>query len=99
MAGMAVAATGAATRGVIGRSRMRMEILAAKSLEERVRTFMSAARANEKRLECPRCHYVLTEEDRILCRVAGRAYCPHCWSAMVEEQVKEPANRRTGGKK
>ena len=60
---------------------------------------MSAARTDEKRSECPSCHYVLTEEDRILCRVAGRAYCPHCWSAMAGEQAKEPAVRKTGGKK
>lgn len=76
-----------------------MEILATASLGERVRKYMSAARADEKRLECPSCHYVLTEEDRILCRVAGRAYCPHCWSAMAGEQAKEPATRKTGGKK
>ena len=30
-------------------------------------------------MRCPKCTYVLTYSDRLLCRVAGAYYCPRCW--------------------
>jgi len=36
--------------------------------------------AREGVMQCPRCSYLLSESDALLCRVGETHYCPHCWS-------------------
>lgn len=31
-------------------------------------------------MQCPRCSYLLSESDVLLCRVGETHYCPQCWS-------------------
>lgn len=43
-------------------------------------------------MQCPRCSYVLSYSDALLCRVGDTHYCPRCWSRISET---EDANGRT----
>lgn len=36
--------------------------------------------AREGVMQCPRCAYVLSYSDALLCRVGETHYCPRCWS-------------------
>lgn len=36
--------------------------------------------AREGAMQCPRCSYVLSYSDALLCRVGETHYCPRCWS-------------------
>ncbi len=35
-------------------------------------------------MQCPRCSYVLSYSDALLCRVGETHYCPRCWSRIAE---------------
>ena len=36
-------------------------------------------------IECPECHYQLSESEKLLCMVPEGHYCPQCW-ALIPHQ-------------
>lgn len=47
-----------------------------------IRRVLIAAR--EGVMQCPRCSYVLSYSDALLCRVGDTHYCPRCWSRIPD---------------
>jgi hypothetical protein len=41
--------------------------------------------AREGAMQCPRCSYVLSYSDALLCRVGDTHYCPRCWSRIPDQ--------------
>ena len=41
--------------------------------------------AREGAMQCPRCSYVLSYSDALLCRVGETHYCPRCWSRIPDQ--------------
>lgn len=60
--------------------------------------------AREGVMQCPRCSYLLSESDALLCRVGETHYCPQCWSKIpdsaetVTHQVGEPHDATSDAK-
>jgi hypothetical protein len=53
----------------------------------------------EKRtVKCSLCHYALTEEEKVLCKVGGRCYCPKCWRPIMPHIVRENGTENHIGK-
>ena len=46
-------------------------------------------------MQCPRCSYMLSESDALLCRVGETHYCPQCWSKIPDSA--EPVAHPDGG--
>lgn len=46
--------------------------------------------AREGAMQCPKCSYLLSETDALLCRVGETHYCPQCWS-----KIPDPAEVAT----